>query len=119
MVLLANRVRAKRELVKIASTSSADEKRRIRSKMEAACSLVNIVGRLSVFSMLAEESLNHRGHRGTQGKAALVPCGLSPVVLCAPCGELTSPVCRADANIPEPRRACAMPGAHDLLRLTF
>src|ERR1700724_250927 len=42
MVLLAKRVKAKREPVKIASTSSADEKRRIRSKISAASSLVSI-----------------------------------------------------------------------------
>src|ERR1700704_6123019 len=42
MVLLAKRVKAKREPVKMASTSSADEKRRIRSKMSAAFSLLSI-----------------------------------------------------------------------------
>src|ERR1700676_4776749 len=42
MVLLAKRVKAKREPVKMASTSSADEKRRIRSKISAASSLVSI-----------------------------------------------------------------------------
>src|ERR1700690_191797 len=42
MVLLAKRVKAKREPVKMASTSSADEKRRIRSKISAARSLVSI-----------------------------------------------------------------------------
>src|SRR5208337_4637024 len=41
MVLLAKRVRAKREPVKMASTSSAAEKRRIRSKTSADCSCVN------------------------------------------------------------------------------
>src|ERR1700693_1963563 len=42
MVLLAKRVRAKREPVKMASTSSADAKRRMRSKISAARSLVSI-----------------------------------------------------------------------------
>src|SRR5208282_660387 len=85
MVLLAKRVSAKREPVKIASTSSADEKRRMRSKMSADCS------RLSNFLTFS-------------------------VSRCL-CGELASLVRRADANIPKPRRASAMPRAHDLLRL--
>src|SRR6266403_1955825 len=42
MVLLANRVKANRERGKIASTAAGDEKRRTRSKMSAASSLVSI-----------------------------------------------------------------------------
>src|ERR1700731_1987606 len=42
MMLLAKRVSAKRESLKIASTSSADDRRRIRSKTSAAFSLVSI-----------------------------------------------------------------------------
>src|SRR5271163_2619022 len=84
MVLLAKRVRAKRELVKLASTSSADAKRQMRSKMSAACSLVSI--------SLRSPSLG---------------------------GELASFVGRPHTNIPKPRRARAMSGAHDLLRLSF
>src|SRR5208282_4235731 len=42
MVLLAKRVSANRDPVKMASTSSADEKRRIRPKISAACSVVSI-----------------------------------------------------------------------------
>src|ERR1700691_1320235 len=41
MVLLAKRVRANRDPVKMASTSSADEKRRMRSKISAACCRVS------------------------------------------------------------------------------
>src|ERR1035438_7197093 len=43
MALLAKRVSANRAPVKRTSTSSADEIRRTRSKMSAACTLVSIV----------------------------------------------------------------------------
>src|ERR1700678_257175 len=88
MVLLAKRVRANRELVKMASTSSADEKRRMRSKIPAACSRVsNFL--LSLYLCLWGTNF----------------------------AELAYFVCRAHPNISKPRRTRAMPRAYYLLWL--
>src|SRR4029077_4136930 len=91
MVLLAKRVKEKREPVKMASTSSADEKRRIRSKRSAASSLVSI----------PEFPVKTR-----------LPASPPP-------RTLSLRIRRADANIQEPGRTRPMSRAHNLLRLAL
>src|SRR5580698_9247976 len=96
MALLAKRVRAKRELLKITSTSSAVEKRRIRSKMSAAFSLVSI----SDFPW----------RRGLlRLPFAACKTGLAPSLR----------IGRAYANISEARGAGAVSGTDNLLGLAF
>src|SRR5947209_8526318 len=101
MTLLANRVKANREPVKMASTSSADEKRRTRSKMSAASSLVSIP-KFPVETRLAAPSPSTESSPPRKD-------GASPSLR----------ICRADANIPEPRRTRPMSRAHNLLRLAL
>src|ERR1700720_1879783 len=106
MVLLAKRVSAKREPVKMASTSSADEKRRMRSKISPAFSFVSI----------PRFPLEDAPCRVSGGPTASSP----HTSACHPDGASPSlRICRADANIPEPRRPRPMSRTYHLLRLPF
>src|SRR5512135_2353331 len=98
MVLFANRVRAKREPEKSTSISSAEEKRRMRSKMSEACSRVNIVSAYRSKPLTTEDTGFHGGMRPSW-RLALIG--------------------RAYLDIAKPCRACAVAGSHHLLRLAF